>query len=61
MECGKKLSSALPGCVAVMVYSVVSGRATGNHRIRDCVKSPLKKTADEVGVGGGVFDLDAGD
>lgn len=32
-----------------------------NHRIGDCAKSQLKKTADEVGVGGGVFDLDTGD
>ena len=32
-----------------------------NHRIGDCAKAPLKKTANQIGVGGGVFDLDTGD
>lgn len=32
-----------------------------NHRIRSSVKSQLKKTANQIGVCGGVFDLDTGD
>ena len=39
---GAKLSNALPGCVAVTVYSIVPNRATRDMRIRRCVNAPLK-------------------
>ena len=48
MECGKKLNTALSVCVATIVLPVPSNRDTGNHRIRDCVKSPLKIKVDGV-------------
>ena len=40
-----KLNTALPGCVAVTVYSIVPNRATRDNRIGRCVKSPLKNDA----------------
>ena len=50
MECGAKLNTALPGCVAVTVYSIVPNRATRDNRIGSCVKSPLKRYVAVVGV-----------
>ena len=41
---------ALPGCVAVTVYSIVPNRATRDNRIGSCVKSPLKRYVAVVGV-----------
>ena len=43
MECGAKHSSALPGCVAITVYSIASNRATRDKCIRSCANAPLKK------------------
>ena len=49
---------------ALQICTALAGRGTPgdrNHRIGDCAKAPLKKTANQIGVGGGVFDLDTGD
>ena len=43
MWCGAKFSNALPGCVAITVYSIASNRATRDKCIRGCVNAPLKK------------------
>ena len=40
--CGKKLDSALSGCVAVMVFTIVSTPGSRKIRIRRCVNAPLK-------------------
>jgi hypothetical protein len=40
----RKTQLALPGCVAVTVYSIVPNRATRDNRIGSCVNSPLKIT-----------------
>ena len=63
MGCGAKFSSALVLREAATVYTIVSNRDTGNHRIRSCVKSPLKSVAVvEVEEGGidGCFAQNAG-
>ena len=45
-----KLNTALPGCVAVTVYSNVPNRATRDNRIGRCVKSLLKRYVAVAGV-----------
>ena len=45
-----KLNTALPGCVAVTVYSIVPNRATRDNRIGSCVKSLLKRNVAVAGV-----------
>ncbi len=42
--CGEKLDSALSGCVAVMVFTIVSTPGSRNNRIGRCVNSPLKNS-----------------
>ena len=43
MGCGAKHSSALPGCVAITVYSIASNRATRDKCVGRCPNAPLKK------------------
>ena len=42
--CGEKLDSALSGCVAVMVFTIVSTPGSRKIRIRRCVNAPLKNS-----------------
>ena len=62
--CGAKLDSALSGCVAVMVFTIVSTPGSRKIRIRRCVNAPLKKAplkkiheGLEIGAVTGILDV----
>ena len=44
----QKLDSALSGCVAVMVFTIVSTPGSRKIRIRRCVNSPLKNSPTKI-------------
>ena len=61
--CGEKLDSALSGCAAVMVFTIVSTPGSRKIRIRRCVNAPLKNSplkiheGLEIGAVTGILDV----